>query len=148
MSEAKKFVSFWNASEGINLFFETDKSIIEELTIKSYNKIYEFERPDFFIEFDSMIMLVEHFSFDSAKRIKKGGSLLKIEESQKEKEYRAYVDGQHSKGVKDVSYSATYKTEISFENYESNLLKSFNEHLKFEEYKNNFTRQIKTDKLN
>jgi len=77
MNEKDIFLYYLNNTDGIKYYTDNDKVWIEKyLRDKNKNYIF-FERPDILIETSSKYLLLEHFQFDSSKRVKKR-DMLKI----------------------------------------------------------------------
>lgn len=147
-NEANTLLYYWSNSEGITTFLKEDeKFLVEEFSIGEGLNIYNFEKPDIVVQLENKTLLIEHFSFDSSKRIKKAGSLMKREEKIIDKKIRQTIKSKHSKGDTDVVVTETYKSEKSLKNYKENLIESFLSHYgKFEDYKINYKTETKDTK--
>lgn len=146
MKELNIFLDFFNSSSDVMVCNKSDPSLIQRLHSEKNCEIIGFERPDFYINFDDKVVLFEHFSFDSAKQVKKAGSLLKIEEYQKQKEIKASIDKQFDEGKMQAEHNTTYTTEISFEYYEANLVNGLISHSNVSSYIENFRSATKIEK--
>jgi|GEM_PF-5238541 len=139
MKEMELFIHFLKNSDGIKYYTESDRIWIESFLQDNKLKFYSFDRPDMVIETSSKFILLEHYQFDSSTR-KKGSSLLKEEEAQKDREFRSKIESMQTKdNVTEISYHTSFETDISLDNYTKNLIESFDKHIsKYQEYINHF----------
>lgn len=139
MTEMSLFIHFLKNSDGTKYYTESDRIWIEAFLQDKKLKFYSFDSPDMVIETSSKFILLEHYQFDSSTR-KKGSSLLKEEESQKDREYWSKIDSLRNRNnVTEVSYHTSFETDISLDSYTKNLIESFDKHIsKYQEYINHF----------
>lgn len=107
-----------------------------------FNKLFQFECPDFFTQKGNLIFIIEHFEFDSSKRIHKGSTLRRNKKK---------VDDEIIKNIAmgESSVVKTVQNNGDAENYLKNLFVVFNKHYKqIDTYKTNLLNKLNINHAN
>lgn len=122
--EAKRLIHILNKSDEVYCIGkESDRELAKIL--KSEIVITQFDKPDIIFKIDEKNLLLEQFQFDSAARDGKSSSQKKDSAEAKRNIDEAIANNENQEVV-TVNYE--YRMSANLNDYESNLLRSFDSH--------------------
>jgi len=136
MSELKSIIDTYRLNQQkCSIHFHREDNITKESLehiVKFIPLLKEFDKPDMYAKKGNEVLLLEHFQFDSANHLRKGGSLQKHEEARLEEKFQQAVSNS-TDGT--ITTHDLISAKPCLENYKSNFKRNFATHYnKISEY--------------